>query len=77
MHPSCRVIMLPLLMLGLLFRPASAADHPHQRQCGTNPAASLLRTADGDGGIYLPSAGVLRILIVFASFPDDTTAHAY
>lgn len=69
--------MLPLLMLGLLSRPASAADHPHTRQCGTHPAATLLRTADGDGGIYLPSAGVLRILIVFASFPDDTTAHAY
>lgn len=77
MLPFRRVILLSLLVLGVLSVPAFPADHPHQRQCGTQPASAFLRTTDGDGGIYLPSTGVLRILIVFASFPDDTTAHPY
>ncbi len=72
----CRVILVLMLALSTLTAAALSADHPHQRQCGTLPPPGLLRTADATGGIYLPSAGVLRILIVFASFPDDTTAHA-
>ena len=63
-----------LIALSLFAVGALSADHPHERQCGTHPSSAALRVADGNGGIYLPSSGVLRILIVFASFPDDTTA---
>jgi M6 family metalloprotease-like protein len=29
------------------------------------------------GGKHMPARGVVRVLLVFASFPDDTTAHPY
>lgn len=66
-----------LVTLSLFAAGVFSADHPHARQCGTHPVPATLRPANGNGGIYLPSTGVLRILIVFASFPDDTTSHAY
>ena len=66
-----------LVTLSLFAAGVFSADHPHARQCGTHPVPATLRVANGNGGIYLPSTGVLRILLVFASFPDDTTSHAY
>jgi M6 family metalloprotease-like protein len=45
------------------------------RQCGTTQHTGVAAPSAETGGIYLTAGGVLRILIVFASFPDDETPH--
>ncbi|MBP1656342.1 MAG: hypothetical protein H6Q31_943 [Bacteroidetes bacterium] len=47
------------------------------RQCGTTHQPGIVAPSAESGGIYLPAEGVLRVLIVFASFPDDETPHPY
>jgi M6 family metalloprotease-like protein len=69
-----RQILLPLLLLCSVT--VFTAEHPETQRCGTHPSAAVVRPAEGDGGIYLPSSGVLRVLVIFASFPDDSAAHA-
>ena len=45
--------------------------------CGLRGGPPSAHPYDATGGIYLPSIGTLRALIVFASFPDDETPHPY
>jgi len=45
------------------------------RQCGT--ASNLATSLDEVGGIHMTAKGTLRVLVVFASFPDDTTSHPF
>jgi M6 family metalloprotease-like protein len=56
-----------------------AADSHPSRQCGTSftlPGPRIARTLDESGGRHLTAQGTLRVLIVFVSFPDDSTPHA-
>lgn len=57
----------------------SAGERGTTFRCGTTgpPDATVARTVDAPGGIYLTSSGHLRVLVVFVSFPDDTTLHPY
>ncbi len=54
--------------------PAFAGDG---RQCGTSLRPATTRTVETTGGKFLTSRGLVRILLVFASFPDDLTPHPY
>ena len=67
--------MLALLLLCL--RCCGLAGKQTVRQCGTVPSARVTRTAARAGGIYLTSRGTLRVLLVFASFPDDETPNPW
>ncbi len=46
-------------------------------RCGVRSALSTVRPTDDIGGKHMTSRGVLRILLVFASFPDDSTPHPF
>jgi hypothetical protein len=43
--------------------------------CGTTPPPGESIDLSQQGGIHLTSSGVLRMLVVFVSFKDDTTSH--
>ena len=45
--------------------------------CGVHPGSPIVRSLDDTGGIYVTSRGTLRVLLVFASFPDDETPHPF
>ena len=60
---SCPVVGQNALRSGLL--------------CGIHPGSPIVRSLDDSGGIYVTSGGTLRVLLVFASFPDDETPHPY
>jgi M6 family metalloprotease-like protein len=45
------------------------------RLCGT--ASGAVASLDEVGGIHMTARGTLRVLIVFVSFPDDTTSHPF
>ncbi len=47
------------------------------RFCGTTVTNQTHRVLDDIGGRHITSRGTLRALIVFASFPDDSTPHPY
>lgn len=47
------------------------------RQCGVTAGVQSVSRVYGIGGLHLTSRGVLRVLVVFASFPDDETPHPY
>jgi M6 family metalloprotease-like protein len=68
--------LIAAVMAGLLAAlvPAFAGDG---RQCGTSLRPATARPVETTGGKYLPSRGLVRILLVFASFPDDLTPHPY
>jgi hypothetical protein len=72
-----RSIIVMIVCCSFCSLSAPAADHTGPFRCGTRAGSvSVQRTAE-TGGIYLPSSGVLRVLIVFASFADDETPHPY
>lgn len=77
---ECRTLWRWLLVLSLwLAAPGlgHGGDGAVRQQCGTAALSGVASPASGTGGIYLPAAGVLRVLVVFASFPDDETAHLW
>lgn len=45
--------------------------------CDTRTDRSVAHPVDGTGGIHITSVGTLRVLVVFASFPDDETPHPF
>ena len=68
---------LPAWLL-VLAGSATAGDLPRDaQQCGTTAVPGYSRSLDETGGIYITSKGILRVLVVFASFPDDETPHPY
>ena len=46
-------------------------------QCGTLSDALSAPLSNAIGGVHISAVGTFRILIVFASFPDDLTPHPY
>jgi M6 family metalloprotease-like protein len=48
-----------------------------QPQCGLHATPHSLKLPDEIGGKHMPARGVVRVLVVFASFPDDETPHPY
>jgi|GEM_PF-3467662 len=48
-----------------------------QSQCGLHVAPQHLPSLDEFAGKHMTARGTLRILLVFASFPDDETPHPY
>ncbi|HEX9007503.1 MAG TPA: hypothetical protein VF889_09425, partial [Bacteroidota bacterium] len=73
----------PIILLFLVPLSAAPAQDAAIPFCGTHgesspPLLARARVTTGEsGGIYITSTGTLRILLVFASFPDDTTPHPY
>ena len=47
------------------------------RWCGIQPAPQYSPSLNEVGGLHITASGTLRVLIVFASFPDDETPHPY
>ncbi len=45
---------------------------PQELACGTTGSAPV---SSQTGGIYIPSQGTLKVLVVFARFKDDATTH--
>ncbi len=53
------------------------ADDPGLASCGTQIVPTMPALTTQTGGNHITASGVLRVLIVFASFPDDSTPHPY
>ncbi len=68
-----RLIVLLVLPVAIF---AQGADE-EARLCGLPPGSQRVRVFEDTGGVYIPSSGTLRVLMVFASFPDDETPHPY
>jgi hypothetical protein len=45
-----------------------------EEDCGTTGSTS---SSSQTGGIYIPSQGTLKVLVVFARFKNDTEQHDY
>ena len=60
-------------LLGL----ASLASAQDPQLCGTLSARQSAGPLDERGGIHITAQGTLRVLIVFASFPDDEMPNPY
>lgn len=50
---------------------------PHFRACMVQPGARTESMGAESGGIYITAKGTLRVLLVFASFADDSLPHPY
>jgi M6 family metalloprotease-like protein len=58
--------------------PAAGARRAGEPLCGITASPAAVRRAAGPpGGIYMPASGVVRVLLVFASFPDDESPHPF
>jgi M6 family metalloprotease-like protein len=69
-------VLLFLLSVGVTDLPAQSPSGDLQ-YCGT-PATRSIRAADQEiGGRHITARGTLRILMVFASFPDDDTPNPH
>ncbi len=55
----------------------SQSSPPDVRACGTYLSGMTAKVADDVGGRHITARGTLRILLVFASFPDDSTPNPY
>lgn len=73
------VWMVAWVMVLLALPSAIFAQEPDGRPplCGLPLGVQGFRAFEDTGGVYIPSRGTLRVLIVFASFPDDETPHPY
>ena len=77
MSRTLRSIFFVVLLLVLSGSVSAQDADGGGKLCGTLSGAASSRSLDGTGGIYMTSRGTLRVLIVFASFPDDETPHPY
>lgn len=69
---SLRVLLLLLLVSFPAFSQVSSSD----LRCATVAPASPSPSGQ-KGGRYITARGTVRVLLVFASFPDDETPHPY
>jgi M6 family metalloprotease-like protein len=86
-HPASRgtnrkrhlrfLVGLLVLLLVLTGRATAGDNLRNVQQCGTTALPGSSQPLDETGGIYITSKGTLRVLVVFASFPDDETPHPY
>lgn len=61
-----------------LIAPAPGGDLPRQaRECGVLATAHAAMSGKANDGTHITANGTLRILVVFASFPDDEKVHPY
>jgi M6 family metalloprotease-like protein len=68
--------LVSVLLLALLACGACRAQDDSFR-CGLQLRAPQRAYSSVTGGKHVPAQGTFRILLVFASFPDDTTFHPY
>ena len=64
------------LLAGILL-PAALSAGDRQPQCGLAVTGAQIQPQEDFGGKHITARGTLRILIVFASFPDDETPHPF
>jgi hypothetical protein len=64
-------------MLAVLFVSATSFARDGSFTCGMRNVPLQQTRANEISGKHITARGTLRILIVFASFPDDTTSHPY
>jgi M6 family metalloprotease-like protein len=64
-----------LLLVLLLLAGSGGVAGEAARLCGSSYIPASASPKESPNGIYIPARGTLRILIVFASFPDDETPH--
>lgn len=64
-------------MMACLFLHGAAIAADGQPQCGLRTNPQPTRTSSKTGGKHITAHGTLRVLIVFASFPDDETPHPF
>jgi len=71
--------ILTLMFAAVLWQEISFASDAAQQRCGTrvDVPASRVHQVNETGGIHITASGVLRVLLVFASFPDDETPHPF
>ena len=67
-------VSITVILAGSVSAQDAAAE---SRLCGIQSDLQYVRPLDDAGGIHITSNGTLRVLIVFASFPDDETPHPY
>ncbi len=76
-NPMRRFVFL-VATLASLAAGSLAQDFPtFGNMCGTTGTRALRRATDDIGGRHLTDRGTLRILLVFASFPDDDTPNPF
>jgi len=78
---ACRIRLPAVVLSGitLLFALPLLYGEPMagQRQCGVIVQPGSHLAPAGPGGKHIPAQGVFRVLLVFASFPDDETPHPF
>ena len=72
-----KIVVLTFLLALAAVGAAAQGEVQTPPLCGVHSGALALRPRDGAGGIHITSGGLLRVLVVFASFPDDETPHPY
>jgi M6 family metalloprotease-like protein len=75
-HIRLRALCTVPLFAALMVSSTGLAGE-QERLCGSQFSPAHTIPLSSPGGIYLPSAGTIRVLLVFASFPDDETPHPY
>ncbi len=75
--PRHRSLLLCATVVANLLFSANASAEDRYLQCGLQANPQLIRLHEATGGKYITAHGTLRILIVFASFPDDETPHPF
>ena len=70
---SCR----DRLLLSLHFHDTGCRSIPQSSAAERGTLSQSPHAPPGPAGSTCPSAGVLRVLVVFVSFPDDETPHPY
>jgi M6 family metalloprotease-like protein len=65
------------MILGIILATTETFSGANDLQCGLQSTPASVRHLADIGGRHLPARGTLRVLVVFASFPDDETAHPF
>jgi hypothetical protein len=77
--PYCKTRFVLWSCIALVLGCSAFADDVGREtaQCGMHSDPARTPLLSEIGGIYMPARGTFRVLIVFASFPDDETLHPY
>jgi M6 family metalloprotease-like protein len=68
---------LPVALLAGVLLPGVLQAEDHHIQCGLRVNRAQILPLEDVGGKHITARGKLRILLVFASFPDDETPHPF
>lgn len=69
--------ILLILIINLILNPTNIKAQIEEYSCGTQPLPGESVDLSQEGGVYLTANGLLKMLIVFVSFKDDTLPHPY